>query len=261
MIFGYCRKSTNKESQRTDRQILTLNNYAKENGFSFDNIIEETVSGTVNTDNRPKYNELKGKLRKDDILIITDLDRLGRNADNVISELKELKLKGIRVIALDMPYMSDWNKANDDSMYEMIIDILITLKAHMAQQEREKIVNRINQGLDAAREKGTKLGRKESGVPEEFVKEYNKFKNGVYGNMSSTNFAKMLGIARSTFYKYRDILEGNIKENKIEFDEDFINVYNDYKNKVISAKEGMELLGMKKSLFYKRVKEYELSLE
>lgn len=257
MIFGYMRISTNKTIQKIDRQRLTLENYAKENNFTIDKFIEETISGTVKTDNRPKYNTLKCELRPNDTLIVTDLDRLGRNADDVIMELKELKKSGIRVIALDTPYMNDWNKVNDDSMYEMIIDILITLKAHMAQQEREKIVNRINQGLDVAREKGIKLGRKESDIPEVFIREYKKYKSGVYGNMSTTNFAKMMGIARSTFYKYRDEIEGKEITINNEFSDEFIKVYNDYKNKVINAKQGMEILDMKKSLFYKRIKEYE----
>lgn len=207
MIFGYMRISTKKESQSTDRQLLTLMKYADENNFTFDKILEERVSGNVKAENREEYKKLKYMLRKDDILVITDLDRLGRNADDVIMELKELKMLGIRVIALDMPYMSDWNKANDDSIYDMIIDIIITIKAHMAQQEREKIISRINQGLDVARENGKKLGRPKVKLPKDFYKEYKKFKNGEYGSMTASNFAKMMGIGRSTLYKYIKIIE------------------------------------------------------
>lgn len=50
----------------------------------------------------------------------------------------------------------------------------------MSQQEREKTVARINQGLDAARAKGTKLGRKPVQLPDSFIKEYKKFKDGKY---------------------------------------------------------------------------------
>ena len=149
-------------------------------------------------------------LRKDDILVITDLDRLGRNADDVIMELKELKSLGVKVIALDMPYMSDWNKANDDSIYDMVVDIIITIKAHMAQQEREKIISRINQGLDVARANGKKLGRPKVNLPKDFYKEYRKFENGEYGSMSASNFAKMMGIGRSTLYKYIKILNNEL---------------------------------------------------
>lgn len=58
--------------------------------------------------------------------------------------------------------MNDWNNTNNDSMYNMIIDIVITLKAHMAQQEREKIVTRINQGTCGGKGKRTYLRQTES---------------------------------------------------------------------------------------------------
>lgn len=202
MIFGYMRISTKKESQTTDRQLITLKKYAEDNSFQFDEIVEERVSGTIKAENREEYGRLKRKLRENDILVITDLDRLGRDADNVIMELKELKSKGIRVVALDMPYMNEWKKVNDSSIYDMVIDIVITIKAHMAQQEREKTVARINQGLDVARAKGKKLGRPQSEVPDTFKKEYKKFKDGKYGDMTAMGFAKMIGIGRSTLYKY-----------------------------------------------------------
>lgn len=207
MIFGYMRISTNKESQKTDRQYLTLMQYAKKNNFQFDDIFEERVSGNIKAEHRKEYKKLKDIIRKNDILVITDIDRLGRNADDLIIELKELKSKGVRVIALDMPYMNDWKKVHDDSIYNMVVDIVVTIKAHMAQQEREKTVTRINQGLDVARSKGKRLGRPTVELPKDFIKEYDKFKNGEYGSITSTKFAKMLGIGRSTLYKYINILE------------------------------------------------------
>ena len=208
MIYGYMRISTNKESQKTDRQKLTLERYAADNNFKFDAIVEERVSGTVKAENRPIYRDLKTKtLREGDILVITDLDRLGRDADDTISEVKDLKAKGIKLIALDIPYMNEWDNTVDDGMYNMIIDIVITLKAHMAEQEREKTVQRINQGLAAARAKGKKLGRPKAELSKEFIREYEKFLNGDYGEMTKTGFAKYLGIGRSTLYKYINMYE------------------------------------------------------
>ena len=61
------------------------------------------------------------------------------------------------------------------------------------------------QGLEAAKKKGKKLGRPATGVPKEFIKEYNKFQSGEYGSISVVQFAKLQGIAVSTFYKYSDI--------------------------------------------------------
>jgi DNA invertase Pin-like site-specific DNA recombinase len=206
MIFGYMRISTVK--QETDRQEVTLNEYAKANNFKFDEIVHDRISGTTKAETRPEYSRLKEKMREGDILVVTDLDRLGRNADNTISELKELKSQGIKVVPLDIPMMNEWDKVTDESIYAMIIDILITLKAHLAQQEREKIVSRINQGLDAARDKGVKLGRPKAELPDNFIKEYKRFKDGKYGDMTAMGFAKMLGIGRATLYKYINIFDG-----------------------------------------------------
>ena len=207
MIFGYMRISTQKEKQTTDRQRITLEKYAAENKFKFDEIVEERISGTIKADHRPQFNILKEKLREDDILIITDIDRLGRNADDVIMEFKKLKADGIRIIALDTPYLNEWEKIQDSSIYNMIADIFITLKAHMAQQEREKTVSRINQGLEVARAKGKTLGRPKAELQKDFIKEYKKFTEGGYGDMSALAFAKMLGIGRSTLYKYINIYD------------------------------------------------------
>ena len=71
---------------------------------------------------------------------------------------------------------------------EMALYEKLTLKAHIAQQEKEKIHDRVMQGLDVARKKGKKLGRPATGVPKEFVKEYNKLQSGehslqIYGNL------------------------------------------------------------------------------
>ena len=57
MIFGYARISTIKDTQTTQRQLLTLKQYAKENNFIFDQIIEERISGTINTENREEYSK------------------------------------------------------------------------------------------------------------------------------------------------------------------------------------------------------------
>ena len=96
---------------------------------------------------------------------------------------------------------------NNSGLSKMIIDIFVTLKAHIAQQEKEKIHDRVMQGLDVAKKKGKKLGRPVTGVPKEFIKEYNKFQSGEYGSISVVQFAKLQGIAVSTFYKYVGILK------------------------------------------------------
>jgi len=204
-IFAYMRISTNH--QKTDRQKQTIIEYSVGNGFNIDEFVSDIITGGTKADNRPNYHSMKKQLRSGDTLIISDVDRLGRNADDVIVEIKDLQSKGIRVVALDVPFLNDWEKMNDDSLSKMIIDIFVTLKAHIAQQEKEKIHDRVMQGLDVARAKGKKLGRPATGVPKEFIKEYNKLQSGGYGSISVVQFAKLQGIAVSTFYKYVGILK------------------------------------------------------
>ena len=206
-IFSYLRVSTNKKTQSTDRQQQAIIEYSIKNGFKVDEFVSDVITGGTKADNRPNYHNMKKQLRSGDTLIISDVDRLGRNADDVIMEIKDLQSKGIRVVALDVPFLNDWEKMNDDSLSKMIIDIFVTLKAHIAQQEKEKIHDRVMQGLDVARAKGKKLGRPATGVPKDFIKEYNKLQSGEYGNISVVQFAKLQGIAVSTFYKYVNILK------------------------------------------------------
>ncbi len=203
-IFAYMRISTNH--QKTDRQKQTIIEYSVNNGFYIDEFVSDVITGGTKADNRSNYHNMKKHVRSGDTLIISDVDRLGRNADDVIVEIKDLQSKGIRVVALDVPFLNDWEKMNDNSLSKMIIDIFVTLKAHIAQQEKEKIHDRVMQGLDVARKKGKKLGRPATGVPKEFIKEYNKFQSGEYGSISVVQFAKLQGIAVSTFYKYAGIL-------------------------------------------------------
>lgn len=207
-IFAYMRISTNHKTQKTDRQKQSIIEYSASNGFNMDEFVSDTITGGTKADNRPNYHNMKKQLRNGDTLIISDVDRLGRNADDVIMEIKDLQSKGIRVVALDVPFLNDWEKMNDNSLSKMIIDIFVTLKAHMAQQEKEKIHDRVMQGLDVAKKKGKKLGRPATGVPKEFIREYNKFQSGEYGSISVVQFAKLQGIAVSTFYKYVGILKG-----------------------------------------------------
>lgn len=206
-VIAYMRISTNNKKQKVDRQQQTIIEYSVSNGFNVDEFVSDTITGGTKADNRPNYHNMKKYLRNGDTLIISDVDRLGRNADDVIVEIKDLQSRGIRVVALDVPFLNDWKKMNDDSLSKMIIDIFVTLKAHIAQQEKEKIHSRVMQGLDVARANGKKLGRPATGVPKEFIKEYNKFQSGEYGNISVVQFAKLQGIAVSTFYKYVGILK------------------------------------------------------
>lgn len=229
MIFGYMRISTKKDTQTTERQRHTLNRYAKDNNFKFDVLVEETISGKVKANDRPVYKQLKKTMiangnnpPEPKILIVTDIDRLGRDADDIMLEIKSLKANGIKVIALDIPYLSDWSNVGNDSIFNMITDITITIKAHMAQQEREKISERVKEGMAAAKlryalqkdedeeKRQKKIGRPyafTTGEYAKFVKKYEKYLRGDYGKLSKKELAGALNIGRTTLYKYINFFE------------------------------------------------------
>ncbi|WML36943.1 recombinase family protein [Clostridium sp. OS1-26] len=215
MIAAYTRISTNKETQKHDRQEKALADYARKHGFEISMWCKDTITGKTSAESRPNYQYLKSMLSENDILLLSDLDRLGRDATDTILEIKDLQQRGIRIVSLDIPYMSDWNSMRDDSMSRMIIDIVVTIKAHIAQQEREKTVSRINQGLAVCRANGIKLGRPiKQDLPADFIKKYEAFLSGAYGKLSIVGFAKMLGLSRSTVYKYINIYNSSKKYNE-----------------------------------------------
>lgn len=80
-------------------------------------------------------------------------------------------------------------------------------KIHYGESKHGLHSTVIKKSLDVAKANGKKLGRPATGVPKGFVKEYNKFQSGEYGSISVVQFAKLQGIAVSTFYKYVGILK------------------------------------------------------
>lgn len=213
-IYAYMRISTTKKTQKTDRQKYTIEKYAEANNFKVYKFFSDIITGSTKADNRPSFTAMKEQLRAGDIVVFSDLDRLGRDADDITSTLKELQNMGVRVVILDVPILNEWEKMSDDSLSKMIIDIFITLKAHMAQQEKEKTHERVMQGLATARAKGKRLGRPSSGVPVKFKRDYKKFLAGEYGTLKVVDFCKLQNIGLSTYYKYRAMLEQEKQEKE-----------------------------------------------
>ena len=80
-IFGYLRISTNLKKQKTDRQKITLLEYAVANNFTIDEFFTDIITGGTKAENRDDFLRMKSKLRSGDIIVVTDIDRMGRDAD------------------------------------------------------------------------------------------------------------------------------------------------------------------------------------
>ncbi|MBS1104292.1 recombinase family protein [Gluconobacter sp. Dm-62] len=142
--YGYVRVSTHK--QTTEHQI---NDLIKE-GIAPEHIISETISGATSWQFRPELRKLCRKMQTDDTLTVVKLDRLGRNALDVLGFIDNQKKKGISIRILNLGI--DTSGAGGK--------LFLLLLAGFAEFERNIIRERIMSGLETARLKGTKLGRK-----------------------------------------------------------------------------------------------------
>ena len=186
MLIGYARVSKSDDSQILDLQIDAL----KEFGVDENNIYIDKISGIK--DNRPGLDNCLKALRKDDVLLVWKLDRLGRNLKHLISIVEELNNKGVSFKVLS------GKGANIDTTTpagKMIFSIF----GAFAEFERELIRERTIAGLKAARARGKKGGRKF-----QLSKSQVRLLQIAMSNRktSVSELANELGITRPTIYKY-----------------------------------------------------------
>ena len=200
--YGYHRTSTRE--QHLDRGVAEITEYCKQNHLDLDRIYTDQQTGK--NFNRPRYQVLKEDvLRSGDELIITEVDRLGRNKRDTLKELQYFKDNNIRVKILELPTtLMDYSRL-DNSMAQMLMEtvnnMLIELYAAMAQSEIEKKEKRQREGIQAKKDRGewADYGRPVKMSIEEFRKEYQKV---LEEEMKPFELMKQLGLSKSTFYRY-----------------------------------------------------------
>jgi DNA invertase Pin-like site-specific DNA recombinase len=191
-VYGYIRVSTRE--QNTDRQQEALKEFSVKNNLKYTVVFEDKASGK--DFERPQYKTLKAILRSGDIVIIKELDRLGRNYNDIQTELQDFKSKGIKILILDIPMLQG---IQDELLYTVLQDMIINLMGYVAQKEREKNHARVMEGLINAKAKGIKLGRPGMTLPKDFRKYYDKWKAK---EITAVEFAKLLNVGRATIYRY-----------------------------------------------------------
>ena len=151
-IYGYVRVSTREQNE--DRQLIAL----REVGVSDKNIFMDKQSGK--DFERPQYKKLVRKLKKDDVLYIKSIDRLGRNYAEILEQWRILtKSKGIDIVVLDMPLLD--TRRGKDLMGTFLSDIVLQVLSFVAENERENIRQRQAEGIAAAKARGVRCGRPE----------------------------------------------------------------------------------------------------
>lgn len=188
--YGYARVSS--KEQHLDRQLDALVKF----GVPERDIITDKASGK--DFDRPGYIALKTRiLREGDTLVIKDLDRLGRNKQQIKEELEFYKQTGIRVKILNLPTtLADLGE--NGWVLDMVNNILIEVLGTIAEQERLTIKTRQAEGIAAAKKQGKHLGRPKTSLPDNWNDVYNDWSNG---RITATDAVNKLGISRSTFYR------------------------------------------------------------
>lgn len=195
MIYGYIRVSTREQNE--DRQLIA----PREMAVPEANLFIDKQSGK--DFQRPQYKKLVRKLKKDDLLYIKSIDRLGRNYEEIQNQWRVLtKDKGVDIVVLDMPLLD--TRRGKDLMGTFLSDIVLQVLTFVAENERTNIRQRQAEGIAAARARGVRFGRPPRPLPENYHSAYQRWKAGA---ITGTAAAKECGMALSTFRYRAEIYE------------------------------------------------------
>jgi DNA invertase Pin-like site-specific DNA recombinase len=201
-LYGYHRTST--KDQHLDRGITAIREYCDHNGLVLDEMFTDQQTGK-NFD-RPDYQAMKRIAKKsDDCIILAELDRLGRNKEDILKELRHYRDIGVRIMILELPTtLIDYSKLNDvmaKMMMETINNMLIEMYATLAHAEMLKREKRQVEGMQAMKDRGEwdRYGRPAAMDFKHFSSEY---KRVVANEIKPTALMRELGMKKPTFYKY-----------------------------------------------------------
>ncbi len=174
--FGYARVSTSQQSLQIQVSVL------KEAGVKPSRIFTDKFTGSQL--DRNGLNLLRVKVEEGDVILVTKLDRLARDTADMIQLIKEFDSMGVAV-----KFLND-GISTEGTMGKMVVTIL----SAVAEAERQRILERTNEGRLEAKAKGVKFGRKRSVDRQQL---FSLHKSG----LGATAISRQMGIGRSTVYK------------------------------------------------------------
>ena len=192
MIYGYLRVSTDKQS--LENQKFEINRYCNKENISVDRWVTETISGTKNFEER-KLGKMIKKLNKDDVLVCSEISRLGRNLFQIMMILNICMQKGIQV----------WTIKDN---YRLGMDIQSKVLAFafglLAEIERDLISQRTKEALARLKAEGKKLGREKGSLNRKHKLDgkQEEIKRMLSQKISQNKIAKLFGVSRLTMNKY-----------------------------------------------------------
>ena len=185
--IGYARISTS--DQNMARQLEQLN--------QVDKLFQEAISG-ANKD-RPQLQAMLAYIREGDIVVVTELERLGRNNKELTEVMNDIQAKGATLEVLNLPTLRG---IEDDNLRRLLNNLILELYKYQAQAERERIKERQRQGIAIAKTQGKYKGRKAifSEDDSRLLHAFDLYLEG----LSDKGVAKLTGINERTFRRYRE---------------------------------------------------------
>lgn len=158
--YGYIRVSA--KDQNEERQLIAM----EELDVNLDRIFMDKQSGK--DFQRPQYKKMVRELRKNDLLYIKSIDRLGRNYSEILEQWRILtKERGVDIVVLEMPLLD--TRRGKDLMGTFLSDIVLQVLSFVAENERSNIKQRQAEGIAAAKARGVQFGRPKIEMPDNFM--------------------------------------------------------------------------------------------
>lgn len=214
--YAYHRTSTT--DQHLDRGLKSINDFCNDNKIKLDNDIY-TDQCTGKNFNRPGYQDLidninyqVNKNNEKVTLIVSELDRLGRNKQLTLKEINKMKELGVRLMVIEIPTTCQDLSKLDNSMATMMMEtinnMLIEMYVSFAHAEMEKRAKRQSEGIEAKKKRNEwdDYGRPRALSFDKFSKEYKRVLNG---ELKPTECMKLLEITKPTYYRYKKEYEEN----------------------------------------------------
>lgn len=214
--YSYMRISTKEsnDKQSFNRQEKSLKTYAESNNIEYLLNFKDDISG--NTFNRPSWNKLEKILQEGDTIVFKEISRFTRQAEEGYKKYKELMDKGINLVSLDnLTVSTDYIKnltsiANSQNLVtktalESTIKLLLIVELDRVQQEREIIVKRIKQGIEASNKKSSGKQGKLDKMSDELKEDIKEFLGD--RSIKQIDLMKKHNISRNTLKKYIAIIQ------------------------------------------------------
>ena len=192
--FGYGRVSTGQQTTENQRLELEQAGYLIETGFWF---ADDGISGKVSASQRPAFIKLKEQIRSGETLVVSKLDRLGRDAIDVLQTVKELGAKGVKVIV---------HQLGNTDLTSPAGKLLLMMLSAVAEMERDLLVERTQAGLARAKAEGKILGRPPKTNKIQRTEIISKLQIGV----SVSAVAREYAVSRASIIRLRDNDQNNV---------------------------------------------------